>query len=214
MSYQIKDRLIIKEFKRMALEDGLTKLGSNRSYIKNINAEIERAERHKQPLALAMIDIDHFKDFNDTYGHEIGDQALQEAARCIVRAIRKIDGAYRYGGEEFVVILTNTTLDQAKVAGYRILEEFRNTLLSFKIDGEDKEVPIRVSIGLAQFKEGMDKNLELDKGKNSDEQECLNAKGLKIAADKELYVAKEGGRNCMAAKGDIISEEGIDIGKK
>ncbi len=162
----------------MAITDGLTKLYLQKYFYKRLNEEIERAIRYKTQLSLLMMDLDHFKNFNDAYGHQIGDLALVHLAEIMRASTRKADISSRYGGEEFVMILPETDIEQAG----KMAERMRNQLESTPIRRAERDYHITVSIGVAIHKDGVT--------------------GEKIVgeADKALYRAKAEGRNrvCLA----------------
>lgn len=168
--------------------DGLTELHNHRSFQEHLAVEISRAERYKHVLSVLMMDIDHFKDFNDTHGHPAGDAALKEIASIIVGSVREIDLVARYGGEEFAVILAETNCDEAVQAAERIrLAVSRHCF--YGTDGAT--VPLTVSIGVAQFPV------------HSAERE-----GLILAADMALYRAKSLGRNTVSVFEPGVTLEG------
>ena len=138
----------------------------------DLAAELERAVRFGHPLSFVMIDMDHFKRLNDTYGHPRGDQVLREVAGAIRREIRAIDGAYRYGGEELALLLRESTGADAE----RTVERIRLSVASRFTWAV--ESPVSLSAGVA----------ELDS-------ETASASALIAAADRALYAAKRAGRN-------------------
>ncbi len=142
-----------EEYRKLSIIDGLTKLYNSRHFYNQLNMEIERLERHEYPLTLLLFDIDNFKIFNDTYGHVEGDQVLSRLGQVIKRCIRKEDSAYRYGGEEFTIILPMTTKEEGIVTAERIREEFKNEKFS---PLADTKINLTVSIGLAQYKKNED----------------------------------------------------------
>ena len=154
-----------------------------------------------------MLDIDHFKGFNDDYGHDAGDTVLVKTAALIEGAIRKVDTAYRYGGEEFTVVLPDTDLEKAKVVAYRILEAFRNTEIEIEDnDKNTKNVSIKMSIGIAERRD-TDGNMKED---HDHLKESPRAVELKKRSDKALYHVKETGRNGMATEDGRVLESGIE----
>jgi diguanylate cyclase (GGDEF)-like protein len=161
------------KLEELAATDALTGLKNRRKFDEAIDSEWRRARRHKTPLSLLMIDADHFKIFNDTYGHQAGDQVLVGIAICISDSVNRAgDCAVRYGGEEFAVLLPGTASADAMM----IAETIRR-----KVQGwSDEPVISTVSVGIASVipQTGMDWS------------ELINA------ADKALYAAKAAGRNC------------------
>jgi diguanylate cyclase (GGDEF)-like protein len=159
----------------LAHEDALTGLANRRRLMEVLSKEVARASRYNTTLSLLMIDLDRFKQFNDTYGHLKGDELLKKFAELLEKRIRTTDMAGRYGGEEFCLVLPNTPLKGAVV----IAERIRKAVEDLKIDVENNASPAgaTVSIGAAEFAQG-----ETDEN-------------LISAADAALYRAKQGGRN-------------------
>jgi diguanylate cyclase (GGDEF)-like protein/PAS domain S-box-containing protein len=138
-----------KKYRDLSIIDDLTQLYNSRHFYFELEKEVERSNRYGHPLTLLLLDLDKFKDFNDTYGHVQGDDVLSRLGHAIKRSLREIDSAYRYGGEEFTIILPMTTSKQGIVTAKRIQKEFRTENFSLVTD---KEVYMTVSIGLAQYK--------------------------------------------------------------
>ena len=163
---------ILKKLKELALTDDLTKLYNSRHFYEQLANEINRFNRYQRPLSLLLIDVDHFKEFNDTYGHLEGDKVLHKVAGLIISCLRTMDTAYRYGGEEFTVILPETNCDDAMAVAERINNVVKNELF---IEGIQKD--LSVSIGVTQYLSG----------------EPLT--DFVRRADQAMYMAKNGGRN-------------------
>ena len=159
----------------MASHDPLTGLYNRNMLEQRLADEIERALRYKHFLSVFMLDIDHFKPINDTYGHLVGDSILNNFANILESSIRHTDYTARYGGDEFVVILPETSLTKAEELAERLRKQI--TEYSFPIE-HNKEIKITASIGIASFPEHA-----------KTEQELLNA------ADSAMYHAKQAGRN-------------------
>ena len=158
----IVERNLRKELSRLSITDSLTGLFNQRHFYSRLNDEIKRADRQRHPLALILLDLDNFKNYNDTMGHLAGDEVLRYAGQTITKYIRQgVDSGYRYGGDEFAIILIDADLDVAQGIGERIAN-------SFKEDGT-----ISASRGYAIFLEGMD------------------AEDLVGIADKDLYADKK-----------------------
>ena len=157
----------------MTIKDGLTDLSNKRQLDTVLGKEISRAQRHERPLSLLMVDIDHFKDVNDTYGHIAGDSVLKELAVILQGRLRPDDEVGRYGGEEFAVILPETPL----MGAVRIGDELRKLVEEHKFTAEGEPISITISVGAAVLERGSD------------------AKTLYKAADEQLYEAKRTGRN-------------------
>jgi diguanylate cyclase (GGDEF)-like protein len=157
----------------MTITDGLTDISNKKQLDTVLTKEIPRALRHGRELSLLMVDIDHFKEVNDTYGHLAGDTVLQTLASILQKRLRPDDELGRYGGEEFCAILPETPLDGAT----KIAEELRKLVEqhSFVVEGE--QIKITISIGVAELQKGMD------------------LKAFYKSADEMLYQAKRGGRN-------------------
>ncbi len=139
---------MLEQLQKLATTDGLTKLYNSRHFYNQLTLEVDRSNRYNPPLSLLLLDIDHFKDYNDNFGHLEGDKVLVRLAQIIESCLRKLDTAYRYGGEEFTVILPETTGDEAETVAHRIKsavekEKFRPRA------GED--VSVTVSIGVTQY---------------------------------------------------------------
>jgi diguanylate cyclase (GGDEF)-like protein len=165
---------MIKKIKQLASHDQLTNL-YNRShfYIEGANI-FERAKRSKKPLTLAMIDIDHFKKVNDFFGHVVGDKALVHITQLLRKALRRTDLAVRFGGEEFVVLMPDCSLEQSSNVLVRAKELVDKTPLVV----DEKEIHMTISIGVSSLQES-DKDLDI----------------LISRSDDLLYQAKEEGRN-------------------
>ena len=161
----------------LATKDGLTKLYIHRHFYYLLEAEIKRVQRYNHVLSLIMMDIDNFKQVNDTYGHLVGDMVLKEIASTIQKTIRHVDVPARYGGEEFTIILPETPAVNALTIAERL--RYRISQIEVKVD-ENTVVRPTVSIGISEFP-------------NASE----DIKELIDWADKALYVSKEAGKNCV-----------------
>lgn len=160
--------------KYLSITDELTGLSNRRCFDTTFEKEFLRASRYSNKLTLVMFDIDHFKAVNDTYGHQCGDFILRQVANAALQTFRKTDTVFRYGGEEFAVILTETDINQSIIP----LERFRKTIQTLGLNYQGQEVNITVSIGACQLTPEMDtKEAFLQK------------------ADEALYEAKNSGRN-------------------
>jgi len=136
-------------YQKMSIIDDLTQIYNSRHFHAQLEREIERSNRYGQPLALLLLDIDKFKAFNDTYGHVEGDNMLSRLGQVVKRCLRDPDSAYRYGGDEFTIMLPMTTSKEGIVTAKRIQTELRKEAFSPVLG---KEVYMTVSIGLAQYK--------------------------------------------------------------
>ncbi|NPV75548.1 MAG: diguanylate cyclase [Anaerolineae bacterium] len=170
----------LQETLRMqSTRDPLTGLFNRRYMDETLARELARAERHQQSFAVVMADIDHFKLFNDSYGHQAGDVLLQGLSACLVSSVRGEDIVCRYGGEEFVIVLPEISLEKA----CQRMEEIRRTVSRLVVEYRGQSLGgITVSIGVAAF--------PLHGG---------DASALLLAADRALYIAKQGGRDRVVA---------------
>ena len=168
---------------RQASIDDLTGLYNHRFLVDYLGQQVALAERLNAPLAILMIDIDHFKNLNDRHGHQAGDAALAAFAQTLVSSVRRSDLAARYGGEEFSVVMANTSAAEARLVAEKIRRNSGHTRIELP-DGDP--VALTVSIGGAAFPENTD-----------------NARELLRLADESLYRAKRTGRNrtCMSGEG-------------
>lgn len=142
-----------ERYRELSIIDDLTQLYNSRYFYNQLKMEIDRIERHEYPLTLLLLDIDDFKIFNDTYGHLEGDQVLVRLGQVIKKCLRKEDSAYRYGGEEFTIILPMTTKEEGYVTAERIRAELKKENFS---PMRDKQINLTVSIGLAQYEKQED----------------------------------------------------------
>ena len=160
--------------KYLSITDELTGLSNRRFFDATFEKEFLRASRYKNKLTLVMFDIDYFKSVNDTYGHQCGDYILKQISNAALQTFRKTDTVFRYGGEEFVVILTETDINQAIIP----LERFRKTVQTLALNYQGKDVNVTVSIGACQLTSDM-----------SSKEDFLQK------TDEALYEAKNSGRN-------------------
>lgn len=167
------------ELRRKASIDGLTRSWNRAAIMELLGTELARAKRGT-PTCIAMIDADHFKAVNDTHGHQAGDAVLVEIAARIRRAVREFDAVGRYGGEEFLALLSNCNIDTATV----VCERIRGVVANEPIATPAGELDATISIGLAAC--------------NSDHDTIERVVG---AADAALYRAKESGRNRVEIDG-------------
>ncbi len=165
-----------KKLNKLAVTDGLTGLYNYRAFRHRLHQETMRTQRFNIPLSLLMIDIDHFKKFNDAYGHPAGDKILIRFSQLLRQNIREIDSAARYGGEEFMVILPGTTKKAALVVAEKIRSLMEQNL--FQVKKDDRRKKVTVSIGIAGLPED-----------TKEEDALINL------VDTALYEAKNGGRN-------------------
>jgi diguanylate cyclase (GGDEF)-like protein/PAS domain S-box-containing protein len=138
-----------KRYRELSIVDDLTQLYNSRHFYAQLKIELDRSNRYQQPLTLLLLDLDNFKHFNDAYGHVEGDHVLMRLGQVVKRCLRQTDSAYRYGGEEFTILLPMTTNADGAVTAERIRTEFKKETFS-PVPGQD--VHVTVSIGLAQYK--------------------------------------------------------------
>jgi len=138
-----------KRYRELSIIDDLTALYNSRHFYAQLKNEIERAIRYDQPLTLILLDLDDFKAFNDAYGHIEGDRVLSRFGQVVQRCLRQTDSAYRYGGEEFTLILPMTTSAEGLVTAERIRTEFKKEIFSPE---PDQDIYLTLSIGFAQYR--------------------------------------------------------------
>ena len=138
-----------KKYRELSIIDGLTQLYNSRHFYFQLKIELDRSNRYEQPLTLLLLDLDNFKAFNDAYGHVEGDQVLRRLGQVVKRCLRETDFAFRYGGEEFTILLPMTTSADGAVTAERIRTEFKKETF-FPAPGQ--VVHVTVSIGIAQYK--------------------------------------------------------------
>jgi diguanylate cyclase (GGDEF)-like protein len=165
-----------EETVRSARTDALTGLANRKVFQETLSAELRRSRRYRWPVTVLMLDLDHFKDVNDTYGHMLGDLVLERVGLIVRHAVRDADAACRIGGEEFAVVLPETAREGGYAVAERIRKRVEQAFQGRPVDGRD--VPMTVSCGLATFPE-----------------DGLHADDLIARADEALYGAKRSGRN-------------------
>jgi diguanylate cyclase (GGDEF)-like protein len=171
---------LLSEAEKQSMTDGLTGLFNRRSMDQLLQREVALSERHGHPLSLVMIDLDHFKEINDTHGHAAGDHMLRAFAECMRITLRKTDLAFRYGGDEFVIALPQTALAQAQQVVQKVRQAFMSVDFTHAIANIEQNPTL--SIGVA----------ERSKATN-----VLTLANLLAAADQALYSAKNSNRNCI-----------------
>ena len=186
-AFQAFQALVLhEEIARLAVTDGLTGLNNHRAFQEKLSEEINRAERYFKLFSLIMLDIDHFKSFNDTYGHQTGDRALKAISKIIRDELRTVDFPARYGGEEFIIILPETECEGAVIVAERI----RNAVAEHPFTSEGGErLLLTISSGVACYPDAAASKEDLIK-----------------KADQALYLAKDRGRNTVCTYQDTIAE--------
>jgi diguanylate cyclase (GGDEF)-like protein len=160
---------------RLATHDGLTDVFNRRYFDSRFSGESMRAMRSKLPMSVLMIDVDHFKAINDSHGHAVGDQILQDIAVACAACLRPYDMLARYGGEEFVALLPSATMEHACEVAERVRVAVNNLKI---VSPLDTVVPVTISLGVGTLKD-----------------DDTSAQQVLLRADKALYNAKSGGRN-------------------
>ncbi len=174
---EILERSEIQQ-KRLRIEantDSLTGLANHEAIMGSLNHALEDIDPSSNPVVAIMVDLDHFKEVNDTYGHLVGDKVLIEVAKRLRAALRDFDNIGRFGGEEFLLVLNNTSMETARTAAERI----RQHVAAGPINLHGLEIQATISLGLSAAQSG-------------DNTETIVAR-----ADKALYAAKKAGRNCL-----------------
>lgn len=173
-----------EKLKQLGLTDALTGIHNRRYFMQRLEEEVVRSLRQVLPVSCLFIDIDHFKSFNDIYGHAVGDQVLRYVASIIKKQMRLSDVLARYGGEEFSILLTNADAILAEAMAERIRAAIAGAQL--KVDGLDEDLGITVSIGCTTMLKPTSSNI------SSLGSSLLNS------SDQALYIAKNRGRNCVS----------------
>ena len=162
-----------RNLRTLMVRDSLTGLLNHTTTLEQLNQAVARGHRQNEALSFVMIDIDHFKSVNDTYGHPTGDRVLKNLARLLQQRLRQTDIIGRYGGEEFAVILIGTAEEQARM----VMDEVRVQFSAVRQQSDQEEFGVTLSCGIAGLADGDD------------------ASAINDAADKALYMAKDTGRN-------------------
>jgi len=181
-SISIANAKFHEEIERLAITDGLTGLFNHRHFQERVKEEFHRSGRFPEPISLLLIDIDHFKEINDIYGHPVGDAVLKDVSGIIKKTVRNIDVPARYGGEEFAVILIGTDARGA----LKMAERLRKAVMKKAFSAEAGDFQITVSIGISTHRDDIRSQEELIE-----------------EADKALYHAKRTGRNRSVLWSDI-----------
>lgn len=175
LSLAIRNAEIHQEVQELASKDELTSLLNRRAFLNIVEREFRRAARYETSLSLILVDIDHFKEINDCYGHLIGDQVIREISQIVKKSVRDVDTVARYGGDELVVVLPKTNHQEALIAAQRIRKRIHAALFHYG----DRSIRITISMGIAHCPASKIKTPE----------------DLFRLADQALYAAKKKGRN-------------------
>ena len=171
---EIEVKSILIQANELANVDTLTFIPNRRKIIVELQEEVIRSSRYGVPLSISILDIDHFKKVNDTYGHTTGDETLRTVAARLREHIRHPDTIGRYGGEEFLIVLPNSEAKAATEQASRLCKDIRNT----QIEANNHVLSVTISVGIAQFRIGQE-----------------NWEGFLHRADEALYQAKNDGRD-------------------
>ncbi|MBC8439274.1 MAG: diguanylate cyclase [Deltaproteobacteria bacterium] len=165
---------LLKKLEKIAITDALTGLYNSRHFFAQIKAEVDRHMRYSRALSLLILDIDFFKNYNDTWGHLEGDKVLMGIGETVNSCMRSMDTAYRYGGEEFTILLPETKLQKACLVGNRIKDSIRSQIFE---PAPGTKASVTVSLGATELVKGEDFRSFIDR------------------ADKAMYKSKDTGRN-------------------
>ncbi|WP_405120517.1 GGDEF domain-containing protein [Pseudomonas leptonychotis] len=177
--FPLRNALLYRAALQSALRDPLTETGNRIAMEQTLKREVDIARRTLQPLSVLMVDIDHFKRINDSHGHLVGDEALKAVATALKDSLRNVDMVFRYGGEEFMVLLSNTSRDAASMVGERL----RMAVLGIQYLVENRAIELSVSLGCSTLLPGE------------------SMESLLRRADKALYISKRDGRNRLSMAG-------------
>lgn len=175
IAMSISNAVLYEQTKKLAVTDGLTGISNRPNMEQSLLSEFERSKRYSSPLSIVLLDVDHFKDVNDSYGHQKGDEILVTFASVLKKFCRANDTAARYGGEEFLMILPQSNAQGA----FKIAERVREEIMKMSFVGNDSKFSVTTSCGVAE--------LNRDYMKNTDQ--------LINVADNAMYEAKNSGRN-------------------
>ncbi len=170
----LRERFLREELEKLVITDDLTQLYNVRHFYRQLKLETQRCTRYRRPLSLLLLDIDHFKSYNDRYGYLAGNQVLTNLGQTIRKMLRRMDSAYRYGGEEFTILLPETGREEAQNAARRIGDAVSAQKFATRCG---QEVRITLSIGVAEYCPGEE------------------PEGFVKRADMAMFASKEGGRN-------------------
>ena len=166
---------LFEKIQRQATTDGLTGLVNHKTFYEILEKELWRSRRYGGRISLIMVDIDNLKSINDAYGHRAGDKAIRKVSKRIKECIRQIDTAARYGGDEFAVILLNTSLDDAIIVAQRMVD----AVASSQVTWQKEQIPLSISVGLGQYDPD------------------TTPEDITSRSDQALYIAKQAGKNTV-----------------
>jgi len=166
---------LFEKIRRQAMTDGLTSLANHKRFYEILEKELWRSRRYGGQISLIMVDIDNLKKINDAYGHRAGDKVIRQISRKLKECIRQIDTAARYGGDEFAIILPNTSLNDATVAAERMVDVVSRSPITW----QKEQIDISISVGLGQY--------------DADS----SPEDITSRSDQALYTAKQAGKNTV-----------------
>jgi diguanylate cyclase (GGDEF)-like protein len=172
----IENARLFEEIQQLAITDSLTGMFTRRHFFELGEIEFARSRRYKRPLSMLIIDVDHFKQVNDTYGHAVGDKVLEMVAQCYIQNVRQPDIVGRYGGDEFVLLLPETNLMEAQ----GLAERLRTQISSVTVQTDQREICVTISLGVASL-----------------DSSCADLSDLLRRSDEALLEAKRSGRNSV-----------------
>lgn len=185
----ISDRKALEEELRLqSITDTLTELYNRRHFHSLAQNEADRSQRNKVPFSVLLIDVDRFKQYNDTFGHDEGDKVLRALGEEIRKNFRTMDTGFRHGGEEFLVLLPETTSETAMIAAERLRKRF--SAIPFLPHPDEEPRKVTLSIGIAEFRPG------------------ISIDDLVRSADRGMYAAKNAGRNCTVSHEHLVARSG------
>jgi diguanylate cyclase (GGDEF)-like protein len=164
---------LFERIQKQATTDGLTSLANYRTFYRTLEKEMWRSRRYNERVSIIMVDIDNLKRINDKYGHRAGDEVIRQVSRQIQGCVRHMDTPARYGGDEFAIILPNTSISEAKLVASRMVENVAKTKLKLK----NEDIPLSISVGLGEY------------GPESSPTDMTHY------SDQALYLAKKAGKN-------------------
>ena len=186
----VENARLYNEVERLASIDGMTGVFNYRYFYTHMCTEVQRSKRYQTDMSIIMIDIDHFKSFNDMYGHQAGDEVLREVGKILTARARTIDIVARYGGEEFILVLPETASEGALELAERIREGIETNDFKVNSKGTELSLKVTISLGVSSYMSGNDPDADT----------------LIKSADDSLYHAKHSGRNrvCYNHNGELL----------